>query len=258
MTFRRVDYDAVAPSYDRRYERSDYSGVARTLLDFVGDLQEGRVLEVGCGTGHWLSLLGDSQAQVAGTEPSAGMLARAKRAAPTAWVAQGLAEALPWSRSSFDRLFCVNAFHHFTGKEEFVHEAHRLLRPGGGLLTIGHDPHVGTHQWWVYDFFPEAIEIDKERYPPTEEIRAVMTRAGFEGCVTTVAQHFPREVPATQAMKGGTLDRNSTSQLTVLTDEEYNRGLERVEQAMASARSEGREMMLRAGLKLYATAGWIP
>lgn len=54
---RAVDYDWIADEYDRRYDENDYGGVERTLLDFVGDSRLSSVLEVGCGTGHWLAAL---------------------------------------------------------------------------------------------------------------------------------------------------------------------------------------------------------
>jgi SAM-dependent methyltransferase len=52
-----LNYDSIAASYDRRYLVNDYSGVGDALLAFVGRDLRGRVLEVGCGTGHWLRLL---------------------------------------------------------------------------------------------------------------------------------------------------------------------------------------------------------
>jgi ubiquinone/menaquinone biosynthesis C-methylase UbiE len=39
--------------------------------------------------------------------------------------------------ASFDRLFCVNALHHFRDKRAFVVEARRVLRRGGRMMTIG-------------------------------------------------------------------------------------------------------------------------
>jgi hypothetical protein len=61
----RVQYDAIAATYDRRYVQNDYSGVAKALTDFAGSESAGRVLEVGCGTGHWLRLLAEKGIRVA-------------------------------------------------------------------------------------------------------------------------------------------------------------------------------------------------
>ena len=34
---RRVDYDRIARTYDRRYQQNDYSGVEAALIAFVGE-----------------------------------------------------------------------------------------------------------------------------------------------------------------------------------------------------------------------------
>jgi ubiquinone/menaquinone biosynthesis C-methylase UbiE len=140
---RSVDYNRIAETFDRRYEENDYSGVEAALMAFVGEQADQRVLEVGCGTGHWLRSCHARGARVTGLDASARMLARAKAHAPGAMLAQGSAERLPWTGASFGRLFCVNAFHHFQDKVGFLAEAMRVLRPGGLIMTIGLDPHTG-------------------------------------------------------------------------------------------------------------------
>jgi ubiquinone/menaquinone biosynthesis C-methylase UbiE len=75
----RVNYDSIAATYERRYLENDYSGVERALTAFVGSELAGRVLEVGCGTGHWLRLLGENGIRVAGVDVSGSMLAYAPR-----------------------------------------------------------------------------------------------------------------------------------------------------------------------------------
>jgi hypothetical protein len=53
-----VNYDLVAPAYDKRYERNRYDGVEAFLRRFIGDTESVAVAEVGCGTGHWLAQVG--------------------------------------------------------------------------------------------------------------------------------------------------------------------------------------------------------
>src|SRR5438128_2808085 len=108
---RSVDYDLIAKTYDRRYQENDYSGVEAALIAFVGEQFDQRVLEVGCGTGHWLRCFGGTGIRVTGLDASAQMLAYAKTQAPRAALAQGSAERLPWAGESFDRVFCINALH---------------------------------------------------------------------------------------------------------------------------------------------------
>ena len=255
---RSVDYNRIAETFDRRYEENDYSGVEAALIAFVGEHFDQRVLEVGCGTGHWLRFVGGSGIPVTGLDASAQMLACAKAQAPRATLAQGSAERLPWTSESFGRLFCINAFHHFQNKVAFLTEAMRVLRPGGRIMTIGLDPHAGVDQWYIYEYFDNVLEIDRRRYPASGQIREWMEAIGFANCVTREIQHLPVRLAARSALEQGRLDKNVTSQLSVLTDEEYRQGIDRIREAVASAEAQGESLYLSADLRLYATFGAVP
>ena len=53
---RVTDYDRIADRFDARYAMYAYDGVRETLLQFLGADASSAVLEVGCGTGHWLAV----------------------------------------------------------------------------------------------------------------------------------------------------------------------------------------------------------
>jgi SAM-dependent methyltransferase len=249
---RATNYDSIAHSYDRRYSFQRYEGIAETLRGFVGS-GRGAVLEVGCGTGHWLQLLDGLADRVAGMDLSSNMLARAAAAAPRAWLVRGRAEAAPWIDGAFDRIVCINALHHFTSREQFFIEARRMLRAGGGLLTVGLDPHAGRDSWWVYDYFPETIEIDRARFAPVRIIRGEMAKVGFMWTESMEAHHIESQRPLSEAFPHG-VDRAFTSQLVVLRDDEFSRGVQRMSEA---AQAGGGNLPLMADLRFYATTGWV-
>ena len=256
---RVTDYDSIADRFDARYGLYGYDGVREAVLTFLGDAPVA-VLEVGCGTGHWLAAvtrLKPPSRVLAGVDPSAPMLARARIAAPAARLIQARAEDLPWRDEAFDRVFCVNALHHFTDRNRFFAEARRVLKPGGGLLTIGKDPHGERDAWWVYDYFEETRDIDRARFAQVKTLRGELARAGFAWAESFEADHIEAVHPAGPALADGAdgvVARSFTSQLTVLSDQEFARGVARMREANAAA---GGELQLVADFRLYATVGWV-
>lgn len=255
-TTRYADYDQIAQTYDRRYERNEYGGVQQTLMQFVGSQPGLRILEVGCGTGHWLEILQITENYATGLDSSAEMLARAQTLVPGVDLIRGRAERLPWSAGSFDRAFCINAIHHFADKPAFLAEVCRILRPGGLFLTVGLDPHTGMDRWHVYDYFKESLDVDRQRYPSAEQLRKRMSEAGFQNCVTQEVEHWVYQIPASEALAQGRLDKAATSQLSVLTDEEYQQGIERIHANIRRAEEGEQTLFLTADLRLYGTIAY--
>jgi ubiquinone/menaquinone biosynthesis C-methylase UbiE len=267
---RITDYDRIADRFDKRYSLYAYDGVRDTVLNFLGPTPVA-TLEVGCGTGHWLGVLqarrppspDDEECSaaaaaerriLAGVDPSAAMLDRARVAAPGARLVRARAEDLPWLDATFDRIVCVNALHHFADRNRFFAEARRVLKPGGGVLTIGKDPHTERDEWWVYEYFEETRAIDRARFAPVRTLRGELARAGFAWAESLEADHIEVLYAAREALAARVVDPSFTSQLSVLSDEEFNRGLERLRQADAAA---GGELQLVADFRLYATIGWL-
>ena len=254
---RRIDYDTVAADYGSRYERNDYPGVRQALAAFVTQKageDPHRVLEVGCGTGHWLQFLHEAGISAVGLDPSRGMLDVARERRGVGRLIRAQAEAVPVQNGTCDRILCVNALHHFTDPAAFFREARRVLRARGGLLTVGLDPHTGQDRWWIYDYFPTAFDEDRRRYLPAGTIRDLMAASGFLHCETREVQHVPVRMTVSEAARRGFLDRTSTSQLMVISEAEYDAGIKRIHSANADA---GGEMILRADLRLYGTIGCV-
>lgn len=260
-TGRVTDYDRIADRFDTRYGLYSYTGVRDTLIHFLGDATA--VLEVGCGTGHWLARLrspdqlasfGEAGRPLVGVDLSAAMLRRAREKAPSARLVRARAERLPFPDAAFDRLFCINALHHFSDRAAFFAEARRVLKPGGGLLSVGKDPHTDHDDWWVYQYFEETRAIDRERFARVRTLRGEMALAGFAWTESMEADRIEVVHPAAAALADGIVDRSFTSQLTVLSDEEFDRGVERLRAANDAA---GGELQLVADFRLYATVGWV-
>lgn len=251
---RITNYDAVADGYDVRYRNYNYAEIKEGLSAFLGLEPLDAILEVGCGTGYWLRAIAGRAKRVAGVDLSAEMIARAKDSGAT--LARARAESLPWADASFDRVFVLNALHHFQNRDAFFAEARRVLKPGGGVMAIGLDPHAGRDRWWIYDYFPETVGIDLQRYPAVKTIRAEMARAGFAWAESYEVQTFEHEMPAARAFERGLVARSFSSQLAVLSDTEFDAGVGRLRAAMERAAHDGAEVQLPSELHLFAVTGW--
>lgn len=252
---RATDYDSVAAAYDVRYRNYDYSEIKEALTAFLGDAPLDAVLEVGCGTGFWLETLAGKARQIVGVDRSEGMLARAKEKGSA--LVRARAEQLPCRDASFDRVVCINALHHFDDRHQFFSECRRILRPGGGVFNVGLDPHAARDFWWIYDYFPETLEIDRQRYAAVRTIRAELVGAGFSRSESWEAQTFEHVMTARETFERGLVTRGFSSQLAVLSDEEFEAGVTRIRDGQARAEADGGDLTLVSELHLFATVGWV-
>jgi ArsR family transcriptional regulator len=141
--------------------------VEEALLALIPPEPEGRLLDIGTGTGRVLELLAPRVTQALGVDASKAMLAlaRARLSAPRfAHCAVRLADMyrLPLADHSFETVVLQMVLHHAEDPAGAVREAVRVLTAGGRLLVIDladHDRSDLTgklaHRW--FGFSDEAI-----------------------------------------------------------------------------------------------------
>jgi ubiquinone/menaquinone biosynthesis C-methylase UbiE len=114
---------------------------------------EGRVLEVGIGSGLNLPFYTDRVGQVIGIDPSPKLLAIATAAASCIKVpvelVEGSAEAVPMDSASVDMVLTTWTLCSIPNAQKALSDLRRVLKPGGRLLFVEHgrapDQFV---QWW--------------------------------------------------------------------------------------------------------------
>ena len=247
-----VDYNRLADRFDERYQHVTYAGVLaqlRRLIDHPGL----DALEVGCGTGHWLAALSDLGARLLGVDPSSAMLHKARSKAPKAALVCARAEQLPFSCDSLDLIFCVNAFHHFSDAKKFLRDARLLLRNEGHLAIFGLDPHAPETNWYLYDYFSGLREIDLQRFLSRAEIGRALVEAGFQDVVTTTAERIQKTYSGREVLGDPFLDRTSTSQLQLISEEVYAQGKRAISSRFETDNESTGEVRFVIDTPLFAT-----
>jgi ubiquinone/menaquinone biosynthesis C-methylase UbiE len=195
-------YDLLAPKFDRTPFRTP-DGVLDATADALRPLGPfGRGLDVCCGTGAGMRVLGSlCQGPVTGVDFSAGMLARARSAHPAAGWVRADARALPFA-GAFDLAVSFGALGHFLPAERpaLFAGVHRALRPGGTFaFPIGAPPPVTSGPYWALLGFDLAMRVRNAVWRPPfvmyyrtcrpPAVRSDLTAAGFT--VTTVPLTTP-------------------------------------------------------------------
>lgn len=150
-----------------------------------------RLLEGGCGRGHYVVYYGARGVRVTGLDFATGALHRLKDRNPEATICAGDVSALPLRDRSHDVYYSGGVVEHFEcGPLPALKEAFRVLRPGGVLL-VG-VPYLSPLRWsaalWRRDrrLVPDA---QKEQAAPTgqfwqyafgtREFSTLLGEAGF-------------------------------------------------------------------------------
>ena len=128
----------------------------RNLVEYrqrVVSAAQGRVLEVGIGSGLNLPFYGPGVVQILGLDPSAQLLAMAGHQSGTRreklTLIEAGAEAIPLESSTVDTVVMTWTLCSVAHPSEVLQEIRRVLRPGGELLFVEHGaaPDAGVARW---------------------------------------------------------------------------------------------------------------
>lgn len=153
MTEMGIRNTIFAATYDRLSRGSEDAGMRDVRRGLLADA-EGRVLEIGGGTGANLPFYDGNLGSLVVTDPEQPMLKRLQRKAheqaPQAKVLRAPAEELPFEDGSFDTVVSTLVLCGVDDQGRALREARRVLRPGGRLLFIEHvrsdDPELARFQ----------------------------------------------------------------------------------------------------------------
>jgi len=256
MTQIRLNYDAISHVYNQRYPSTEHWERGDALLDLAAQINAKQILEVGSGTGFWLNLLHQVTPHLYGMDFSAGMIAQAQNQPAPLKLTRGTAVQLPYRSASFDMLYCVDAIHHFGDHQAFIKEAFRVLKPNGVLAVIGHDPHCAkASSWYIYNYFDTVYDTDLRRYPSGTSVLKWMEQEGFKNVSSQTVEHIQNIHVGDAVLKDPFIKHDATSQLALLSEEAYQAGLKKINEAIANAREKNENIAFHSEINVKMFLG---
>ncbi|MCA9936732.1 MAG: methyltransferase domain-containing protein [Ardenticatenaceae bacterium] len=232
----RTNYDLLAAHYDENpYRQKDTDPLLRQFLAERGlDAAQLVALDMGCGTGNQLAANWQAwpQAKWFGLDLFAGMLKQAVTKAGTAVWIQGDNALPPFRAGVFDYISNQFSFHHVRDKVGMVRGVYRLLK-GNGRFTMTNVVPRQMPNWIVYQFFPEAYAIDLRDFLPLEALVGLLMQTGFVN-VRVETEHWtqPHDL---HDFATAVQQRHHYSQITTLSETDYQVGWQRIQTALAKA-----------------------
>ena len=237
---RSTDYEHMAERYDAgRALPLEWIDAWRVALGPHLRDSSLPVLDLGSGTGLWSDALARWFAvPIVGVEPSHAMRQQAVRKglAPGVAISGGAAEHIPLKAGSCHCAWLSTVLHHIPDVRACARELRRVLSPHSPVLVRNSfgDRLEGIH-WLRY--FPAAQRLAARRWPSVEATAREFRQEGFE----VESLHGVSEVVADDL--GSLYDRvrvRASSTLTLIGDDEFGAGLQRLREAAGHEQSTER------------------
>jgi SAM-dependent methyltransferase len=166
------DYDSLGKHYSGR--RQTDPTIAVYIYKALGDAKT--VLNIGAGSGSYEP----TDRFVIAVEPSVTMRAQRLLNHKNPAVI-GKADNLPFDNKSFDAATAFLTIHHWPDIRKGLEEIRRVTRHQIIIMTFDPD---ALDIFWNAEYFPEVIEVEKQRYPA---IHSLLETLG----TNTVVQEIP-------------------------------------------------------------------
>jgi SAM-dependent methyltransferase len=208
-------FDAYDENFGEVVQSSiDFSGLphsffttakADALRDLIATRLPGvhhpHLLDVGCGVGELHPLVRGMFGRLCGADVSAASVARARGRNPDVEYRAYDGETLPYDRATFDLSIAICVLHHVPTRQwpVFVREMRRVVRPGGLVCLIEHNPFNPLTRLAVArcEFDRDAVLLRAGR------TRALMADAGLRDIASHYFLMMPSAAPLARRVERG-------------------------------------------------------
>jgi ubiquinone/menaquinone biosynthesis C-methylase UbiE len=234
-------YDTIGKGYNTTRRADPY--LTARLYHLLAPVKDGVYLDIGCGTGNYLEALTNLGIQYYGVDPSATMLAEARKKNMDVPLLQAGAEDIPLPDNMFDGATATFTLHHWPDKVKGLAGVNRVLKPGAKLVLLSFTP-LQMKGYWLNHYFPQMMQRSWELLPDIEGMERWLNQAGFDLVGTEkyfvqddLQDHFLYSNKRRPEQYLRPEVRNGASSFTAFsTPEEVNSGLAQLETDITSGR----------------------
>jgi ubiquinone/menaquinone biosynthesis C-methylase UbiE len=190
--------------YELENKAMDPDGLVLAAMRKLAPWSGRDLVDLGCGTGFWLTGYAAEAATVTGVEPDPDLQATARERVASlanATVLAGSAEHLPLADASVDVVHARFAYFFGPGADAGLREVMRVLRPGGALVVIDNnyahgefadimrtatqgnatfDPSA-TDRWWRAQGAARVEVMSEWRFADHDDLAAVLRNEFRDG-----------------------------------------------------------------------------
>ena len=179
-------WDRIAPSYAKQ-PIADAESYARKLATTQSIMRPNMaVLELGCGTGSTALEHAPHVSHIVATDVSTSMIGIAREKAERAGIdnvtfRQSSVEDFEASSCSYDMVLALNLLHLLPGRKDALCKIHRLLKPGGVLISS--TVCLADKMWFLRPVIPILQWIGKAPYVSflrSNQVLYEVAATGFE------------------------------------------------------------------------------
>jgi len=182
-----VVYDKAGVGYNTTRRADPY--LAGRLYEMLSPSPSGLYVDIGCGTGNYLTALADKGVRFYGIDPSEVMLAEARLKPNNAIFINATAEAIPIEDNFFDGALATFTLHHWADMQQGLREVNRVLKPGARLVMLSFTPEQ-LLGYWLRHYFPRMIARSCLT-PSLPEMESILNDTGFT--LSTTEKYFIQE-----------------------------------------------------------------
>jgi SAM-dependent methyltransferase len=143
------------------------------MLDLCGAVHGLDVIDVGCGEGRFCRMLAKRGAHMTGIDPTAKLIAEAKRRQPDAVFHEAKAEALPVADASMGLVVSYLSLLDIPDYKTAINEMMRVLKPGGRCVIANQNGFAtASTKYWARDEDNNKLHWTMDNYSTERPCKA--------------------------------------------------------------------------------------